>query len=83
VTITDQDAVYAFFKTNPKVRELLQSLAEAAVKQSIEVPGAAVTKEQQSRIGGPHERHCHHAANRREPTPVERFKPKCCRLIAR
>jgi hypothetical protein len=38
-TITDYDAVYAFLKTEPKVKELLLELATAKVKAGFTVPG--------------------------------------------
>lgn len=38
-SITDQDAVYNYFKANPKVIALLIDIASAAVKNGVTVPG--------------------------------------------
>lgn len=52
--IDDLDAVYAHFKTDPKVREVLQSLANAAARAAkgdagrFQVPGARLHEEKQA-----------------------------------
>jgi hypothetical protein len=45
VTITDRDAVLAFFKDREEITALLQSMAEKAVKAGITVPGITVTND--------------------------------------
>jgi hypothetical protein len=46
VTIIDYDAALAFFKERDQVRELVQTLANVAVKAGFTVPGTKVTKDQ-------------------------------------
>ncbi len=49
VTIADQDAVYGVFKGRQEVKDLLQKLAERAVKDGHTVAGTTVTKEKDIR----------------------------------
>lgn len=48
VTVTDQDAVYAYMRERPEVAELLAKLAQRAVDAGREVPGTTV--EEQRRV---------------------------------
>ena len=48
VTVTDQDAVYAYMKTRPEVVELLGRLAQRAVDAGHDVPGVSI--EEQRRV---------------------------------
>lgn len=48
VTISDRDALLAFFAGNELVTELLQKLAEKATAAGVKVPGVTVTEEQRA-----------------------------------
>jgi hypothetical protein len=48
VTIEDRAAVLAFFADRKELTELLQTLAERAVKAGVEVPGTKVTEEKRA-----------------------------------
>lgn len=45
VTITDRDALLAFFSGNEQITEVLQKLAEKATAAGVKVPGVNVTEE--------------------------------------
>jgi hypothetical protein len=48
VTITDRDALLAFFTGNEQITDLLQKLAEKATAAGVKVPGVTVTEEQRA-----------------------------------
>lgn len=48
VTVTDHKAALAFFAESQDVKDLVQKLAERAVKAGVKVPGVEVTKEQRA-----------------------------------
>jgi nucleotide-binding universal stress UspA family protein len=48
VTITDRSALLAFFANSERITELLQDMAEKAVRAGAEVPGVNVTEEQRA-----------------------------------
>lgn len=48
VTITDRDALLAFFKDHQLVTDLLQQMAQRAVAAGVTVPGVTVTEEQRA-----------------------------------
>jgi hypothetical protein len=48
VTISDRAALLAFFADNQRVTDLLQDMAEKAVRAGVTVPGVTVTEEQRA-----------------------------------